>query len=167
MKAKGEKNQYIPVVDWPPQATKDKLGSVCGVSIDAYGNPVIFHRGERVWNSNTFHFNNVYAGDKNEPISMNTVLTLNSSGHVVNEWGAGKFFMPHMITVDRQNNVWITDVALHQVFKFAPYGGANHKPLIELGTPVSEHRIQRTPLIVAAINDRVRRYFCYKMNFVA
>ena len=37
-----------------------------------------------------------------------------------------------MITVDSQNNVWMTDVALHQVFKFGPYGG-DHKPLIVLG----------------------------------
>jgi hypothetical protein len=39
-----------------------------------------------------------------------------------------------MVTVDSQNNVWMTDVALHQVFKFGPYGGAaDHKPLIVLG----------------------------------
>ena len=42
------------------------------------------------------------------------------------------FFLPHMVTVDSQNNVWMTDVALHQVFKFGPYGG-DHKPLIVLG----------------------------------
>lgn len=28
--------------------------------------------------------------------------------------------MPHGITVDHENNVWVTDVALHQVFKFGP-----------------------------------------------
>lgn len=27
--------------------------------------------------------------------------------------------MPHGITVDHENNVWVTDVALHQVFKFS------------------------------------------------
>ena len=41
--------------------------------------------------------------------------------------------MPHMITVDAGNNVWVTDVALHQVFKFAAYGG-DGKPVLILGT---------------------------------
>ena len=51
------------------------------------------------------------------------------------------FFLPHMITVDAQNNVWVTDVALHQVFKFAPYGGKEKpvkQPLFVLGRPVSK-----------------------------
>lgn len=30
--------------------------------------------------------------------------------------------MPHGLTVDADGNVWITDVALHQVFKFGPKG---------------------------------------------
>ncbi len=42
--------------------------------------------------------------------------------------------MPHMVTVDSENNVWITDVALHQVFKFGPYGG---RDLVKLGEAVS------------------------------
>ena len=40
--------------------------------------------------------------------------------------------MPHGLTVDSHSNVWLTDVALHQVFKFPPKGGA--KPLLTLGT---------------------------------
>lgn len=35
--------------------------------------------------------------------------------------------------MDPEDNVWVTDVALHQVFKFPPRGGDGH-PLIELGT---------------------------------
>lgn len=30
--------------------------------------------------------------------------------------------MPHGLTIDADGNVWITDVALHQVFKFGPKG---------------------------------------------
>ena len=81
--------------------------------------------------------NNEYAGDRKAPISSNTILTLNTTGHVINAWGAMMFFMPHMITVDKQNNVWVTDVAMHQVFKFPPYGGTDKKPKIVLGQPVS------------------------------
>lgn len=43
--------------------------------------------------------------------------------------------MPHGITVDFENNVWVTDVALHQVFKFGPKGGVDNHPLLELGIP--------------------------------
>ena len=60
----------------------------------------------------------MYAGDKKKPIPVETVLTLNSTGHVVNAWGKNMFFMPHMITIDKQNCVWVTDVAMHQVPTF-------------------------------------------------
>ena len=29
-----------------------------------------------------------------------------------------RFYLPHGLTVDKQGNVWVTDVALHQVFRF-------------------------------------------------
>ena len=58
---------------------------------------------------------NTYGLDRNVPIPQATILTVNSSGHIINSWGQGQFFLPHMITVDKQNNVWVTDVALHQV----------------------------------------------------
>ena len=79
---------------------------------------------------------NKYNGDRSKPIPVNTVLTLNSTGHIIHGWGANFFHLPHMLTVDKKNNVWLTDVALHQVFKFGPYGGDSKKPLIVLGTPV-------------------------------
>ena len=39
--------------------------------------------------------------------------------------------MPHGLSVDHEGNVWLTDVALHQVFKFPPGGG--DKPSLSLG----------------------------------
>ncbi|KAK6964796.1 peptidyl-glycine alpha-amidating monooxygenase B-like isoform X1, partial [Biomphalaria glabrata] len=30
------------------------------------------------------------------------------------------YFMPHCITADHQGNIWLTDVAMHQVFKIPP-----------------------------------------------
>lgn len=44
------------------------------------------------------------------------------AGQVLRTWGSGRFLMPHMITVDRDNNVWVTDVALHQALKFTAAG---------------------------------------------
>lgn len=52
---------------------------------------------------------------------MNTILTLSSvNGDIIDSWGAGMFYLPHGMTIDRHGNTWITDVALHQVFKFKP-----------------------------------------------
>ncbi len=85
--------------------------------------------------------NDVYAGDMKKPIPMNTIITLDKdTGKVLNAWGANMFFLPHMITIDSENKVWLTDVAMHQVFQFPPYGGSSGQlklPKIVLGTPVS------------------------------
>lgn len=43
--------------------------------------------------------------------------------------------MPHGITIDHENNVWLTDVALHQVFKFGPRSeNISENLLMTLGT---------------------------------
>ena len=99
--------------------------------------------------------------DKNIPIPNNTVLTVNTSGHILNEWGNNMFFLPHMITVDSKNNIWLTDVALHQVFKFPPYGGTDHRPLITLGerfVPGSDDDHFCKPTAVAVSQD-TRSFF--------
>lgn len=52
------------------------------------------------------------------PIKENTVLVLDGqTGKVLFQWGADMFWLPHGLTIDRHDNVWLTDVALHQVFK--------------------------------------------------
>jgi len=60
------------------------------------------------------HFQHAAEG----PIAVSTVLTLDpATGAVVNDWGSNLFYMPHGIAVDAEDNIWVTDVALHQVFK--------------------------------------------------
>ena len=56
-------------------------------------------------------------------ISGKTILEIdNQTGKLVNSWGDHFFVMPHGLTVDAQDNVWVTDVELHQVFKFSHEG---------------------------------------------
>ena len=98
---------------------------------------------------------NTYGLEKNKPIPQDTVLTVNATGHTVNSWGKNMFFLPHMITVDKKNNIWLTDVALHQVFKFPPYGG-DHVPLIVLGerfVPGADDKHYCKPTAVAVSED--------------
>ncbi|KAI9433767.1 NHL repeat-containing protein [Russula earlei] len=63
-------------------------------------------------------------------IAAKTVLVLDrETGKLINSWGDSLFIMPHGLTVDKNNNVWLTDVGLHQVFKFSHEG----KLLLTLG----------------------------------
>jgi peptidylamidoglycolate lyase len=41
---------------------------------------------------------------------------------VIDQWGAETFVMPHGLTVDDKDNIWLTDVGLHQVFQYDPAG---------------------------------------------
>lgn len=127
---KSSKNSSFSVVESWPDAAK-KLGQLSAVNFDVHGNIVVFHRGDRVWDGNTFLTNNVYNQRSLGPISQPTVVVFNvSTGLVVDEWGSSMFYLPHGLTVDVNNNVWVTDVALHQIFKF-PQGGG--KALLTLG----------------------------------
>lgn len=40
---------------WPTPETAKALGQLSGVSIDTYGNAIIFHRGDRTWTGQTFN----------------------------------------------------------------------------------------------------------------
>jgi peptidylamidoglycolate lyase len=76
------------VIESWPDATK-KLGQLSAVSLDPDGNIVVFHRGDHVWDGNTFLTNNVYNQQGMGPISQPTVVVFNaSSGLVVEEWGS-------------------------------------------------------------------------------
>lgn len=60
--------------------------------------------------------------------------------------------MLHGLTVDKENNVWVTDVALHQIFKFSHEG----KLLMKLGvakTPGNDSIHFNLPTDVAVAND--------------
>ncbi|XP_067001360.1 peptidyl-alpha-hydroxyglycine alpha-amidating lyase 1 isoform X2 [Anabrus simplex] len=120
------------VPNWPDSSKQ--LGQLSAVSVDGSGNIVIFHRGDRIWGAQTFRYDNVYNERNKGPILQNTVVVFNATtGLVVEEWGRNMFYLPHGLTVDHENNVWVTDVALHQVFKFS--GSASHQPLLTLGAP--------------------------------
>lgn len=91
------------------------------MSFDNAGNVVVFHRGDHIWDGSTFSRNNIYLPRAKGSITQNTVVAFDRhTGAVAYEWGGGMFFMPHGLTVDHEDNVWVTDVALHQVMKFSP-----------------------------------------------
>lgn len=111
---------YVLVIDivWDMHwASQLKLNQISAVSMDPNGNIAIFHRGDRIWDSNSFDKENRFNPDIG-PISQNTIVLLNKSGKIILQLGKDMFFLPHGLTIDQLGNYWITDVAMHQVFKF-------------------------------------------------
>lgn len=63
-------------------------------------------------------FNTTHHYQGGEPLEEDVVVVLDpDTGEVVRSWGRGLFLLPHGVTVDDRGNTWLTDVALHQVFK--------------------------------------------------
>ncbi|KAK0055292.1 alpha-amidating enzyme precursor 1 [Biomphalaria pfeifferi] len=108
---------------WPEESIT--FGQIGGVAIDTSGNVYVFHRGSRKWTAQSFNFDNDFR-DQSSPITEDVITILTSSGHLIKTFGAGKYFMPHGITVDHQGTIWLTDVAMHQVFKI-PQGQTEPK----------------------------------------
>lgn len=106
---------YHVVHGWPAVPEGQVLGwVVSGVGVDSNGDVFVFHRAGREWNSEELDLS---------PIARPTVLRFDgSTGALESSWGENRFAMPHGLTVDEQGNVWLTDVALHQVYKFSHEG---------------------------------------------
>lgn len=106
---------------WPQLPAGLVLGQVSGVGVDSAGQVYVFRRAERVWQGEALG---------RETIAAPAVLVFDGeSGALTAQWGAGTFVMPHGLTVDVQDNLWLTDVGLHQVFKYDRTG----RQLLALG----------------------------------
>jgi peptidylamidoglycolate lyase len=106
---------YRVVHGWPVLPDGEVLGSVAGVGVDSHGNVFVFHRAGRTWP----------ASDELEltPIARPTVAVFDGhGGALLARWGSNLFAMPHGLTVDDHDYVWLTDVALQQIYKFSPDG---------------------------------------------
>ncbi|KAM8961206.1 peptidyl-glycine alpha-amidating monooxygenase isoform 4-T4 [Pelodytes ibericus] len=145
------------VVDWP--GVNLKLGQVSGLALDPNNNLVIFHRGDHVWDGNSFDRKFVYQQRGIGPIEESTILVVNpNSSAILKSAGRNLFFLPHGLSIDKDGNYWVTDVALHQVFKLAPQG--DKSPLLILGRafqPGSDrkHFCQPTDVTVDPITGNI------------
>jgi peptidylamidoglycolate lyase len=102
-------DSYELVKDWPNLPKDFVLGNPAGLGIDSDNNIVVFHRAGRPWSW----------PPPEDKIDKNTILTIDSeTGEILKNWGADLFLMPHGLEVDQENNIWVTDVGLQQIFKF-------------------------------------------------
>ena len=104
--------QYQEVKGWPSLPAGVQLGETAGVAVDANGHVFVFHRPGRG-----------FAPGETTKLADPTVLEIDpDTGKLISSWGADTFLVPHGISIDAQNNVFLTDVGLQQVFKFTHDG---------------------------------------------
>jgi DNA-binding beta-propeller fold protein YncE len=99
-------NPYRLVEGWPTlpkNMNGGRWGEVIRVHVDAKGNVWVFHRCFNVVPAGSATC--VGRGPANPPI-----LEFNASGKLLKSLGAGLFAYPHGFTVDRDGNLWATDV---------------------------------------------------------
>uniref|UniRef100_A0A669DUL9 Peptidylglycine alpha-amidating monooxygenase n=1 Tax=Oreochromis niloticus TaxID=8128 RepID=A0A669DUL9_ORENI len=121
---------FEQVSAWPQSSLQ--LGQVSGLALDSDSNLVIFHRGDHHWGADSFNNQARYQQRSLGPIQQSAILVVDpSKGSILKASGRNMFFLPHGITTDKENNYWVTDVALHQVLKVSSDG--KDRTLMALG----------------------------------
>jgi peptidylamidoglycolate lyase len=114
---------YALVTSWPKLPKGVELGQVTGVAVDSHNHVFVFHRSDRTW---------VQPFPK-EKIKGHTIAVFNGgTGELIKTFGEDKFIMPHGLSVDPQDNVWVTDVGSQQIHKLSHEDGA---VLLSIGEP--------------------------------
>lgn len=153
----GAESHLMEMSDWPE--VELQLGQVSGLALNSEQNLVIFHRGDHRWGMNSFNNNGVYQQRSLGPIQQSTIVLVDPvKGRVLRASGRNMFYMPHGITTDKDDNYWVTDVALHQVYKLS--GDGKDQQLIVLGEafkPGSDnsHFCQPTDVAVDPVTGNV------------
>lgn len=113
-------NEYELIKNWAKIPNDYVLGNPTGIALKSNQNLVVFHRGSRSWQ----------VPMPKEKIVEDTFVELDKvSGKIIKSWGSNMFIMPHGLEIDAKDNIWVTDVALHQVIKYDSSG----KELMVLG----------------------------------
>lgn len=109
--------------DYPKSLFEDyprRVGQVSGIATLPNNDVVIFHRGEHQWNEKTFNETNKRIDqDKRDSLIKNdTIMILDrEDGSSVASFGSNLFYMPHSVASDQSGNLWVSDVARHQVMR--------------------------------------------------
>lgn len=135
---------YKVVHGWPILPEGYVLGQVSGVGVDSHNHVFIFHRADHSW----------ITEETGRLITAATILCFEgeSGKKLIRSWGGGIFRIPHGLRVDRWDNIWVTDIGLHQVMKFDHQGSLLMK-LGEAGVPGTDHIHFDRPTDVAVAPD--------------
>lgn len=100
-----DKIDFEPVASFLELPSDVTLGPCSAVDFDSQGRLYLFHRGKR------------------------PILCFDQTGKFLHSWGDDLIGKAHGLRIDRADNVWVTDIGHHMVFKFSPQG----KLLLALG----------------------------------
>jgi peptidylamidoglycolate lyase len=128
-RAAGGSGAYRVVHGWPLLPEGFAFGQVSGVGVDSHNHVLVFHRGD-------------------PPLMCFDGKT----GKLLRSWGEGMFTTPHGLAVDHQDNLWVTDVGHHQVYKFS-HDGALLMTVGEKDVPGLDGRHFNKPTDVAVAPD--------------
>lgn len=143
--ATAEPTHYSVVHGWPILPENSMLDEVSAVGVDSDGNAFVLTRGGRTWPESDVL--------DTSPIAGPTVFVFDGrTGRALRKWGENVFALPHSLTVDAQNNVWIADVALNQVFKFS-HDGKLLLTVGERGVAGDDSRHFNRPTDIAVLPD--------------
>jgi hypothetical protein len=130
------------------------LGQVSGLGVDSDQHLHIFHRASRDWDHSSFDSNNKF--QLTSAINDTVLLVVDPiTGRVLRTAGRNQFYMPHGLTIDNDDNLWVTDVGMHQIFKFEK---GSDKPSLTLGVAFEpgaddNHFCKPTDIAVATNGD--------------
>lgn len=106
-------DEYELIENWLKIPDDYVFGNPTGVALKSNENLVVFHRGSRSWQ----------VPMPKEKIVEDTFIEIDKvSGEIIKSWGSDLFIMPHGLEIDKEDNIWVTDVGLHQVIKFDSNG---------------------------------------------
>ena len=128
---------------WPRLPEGIILGQVPGVGVDSHNHVFVFRRAENSWSDNLTLQTNP---------SPTVMMFDGGTGNLLASWGEKTFVMPHGLAVDRRDNIWLTDVGLHQVFKF-DHSGKLLLSVGERGVPGPDGSHFNRPTDVATADD--------------
>ncbi|XP_055886528.1 probable peptidyl-alpha-hydroxyglycine alpha-amidating lyase pgal-1 [Biomphalaria glabrata] len=150
-------DQSRPVLDPNFNIGGDELGQVSAVDVDSDGHVYVFHRADRPWTMSTYKANSdILTDEAKTPIGKDTILKVDpKSGQKIESFGKDIFNVPHGLTIDHKDNIWVTDVGRHQVLRI-PKGAT--KPDLELGEKFvsgddDKHFCKPTDVAVASNGD--------------
>ena len=106
-------SEYELIENWAKIPDDYILGNPTGIALTSNQNLVVFHRGSRSWQ----------VPMPKEKIIEDTFIKIDKvTGKIIKSWGSNLFIMPHGLEIDKEDNIWITDVGLHQVIKYDSNG---------------------------------------------
>ena len=101
--------------DWADIPEGMAWGEVSAVDTDSHGHIFVLQRADRVWKE-------PFPAD---PIAEPVVHMFARNGTLLASWGAGETVMPHGLSVDAADKVWITDVQREQLLRGGGHGAGD------------------------------------------